>query len=85
MIKASEAMEKKKQFAVKQIETKREKAVNWIETIVAPSITAACEQGKSEVGFSVPAGIEWVYARDYLEENGYTVTSDYGGRKIAKW
>ena len=84
MIKAIEANEKAKAFVTKMIEDNKSRAIEWVETKVAPDIQANAEKGNHCVSVTAPRDVEWVYARDYLRENGYDTEYSSGYYKI-KW
>ena len=84
MIKAIEANEKAKAFVTKMIEDNKSRAIEWVETKVAPDIQSSAEKGNHYATVSVPRDVEWVYARDYLHENGYDTEYSGGYYKI-KW
>ena len=85
MIKAIEANEKAKAFAVKTIEDNKARAVEWVETKVAPEIVAKAEKGEHCVRVACPTGVEWVYARDHLRSNGYNTEHYSGDYYHIKW
>ena len=85
MIKAIEANEKAKAYAVKVIADSRQRAITWVEEKVAPGIQAEAEKGQHSVVIRPPKDVEWVYARDFLKENGYNTECHSYGDYCVRW
>lgn len=85
MIKAVEAAAKVEAYETKIVADKRARATEWIESKISPIIQSRAEQGGHFIIVRAPVTVEWAYAREYLEENGYDIENHCYGDYRIEW
>ena len=83
MKNANEMAKVTEQVRAREQEKIKQKVINFIEKNVAPVIERAAEKGENTIHFHKDASIDSTLFKNYLEENGYIVSFNYGAWYIS--